>query len=442
MEKEIVQLKTALDSLTVYRTLVKDPVISKLYCLVEGICFNRDFSELINCYGEFYYTFVENNPMNSLKNYIISSILYQDNAFSRCCETVEFDFISKQLIEAVKNDLRCLEKVANITSKSIKEAMKKKYEKDCFEYDAISSLPEWDFDSNHIKEDNDIGDIFKTRNGWAECVKFLHNFHRKNGSGDFARFKGFIWERSEQGGFLKGVESPDPIRFSDLIGYESERQIVIENTLKFLNGYPANNLLLYGDRGTGKSSTVKALLNEYGHLGLRIIEMPKRYLSDFYHVLRIIKDRPQKFVVFIDDLAFEDSEEDYTALKAVLEGGLENKPDNLVIYATSNRKHLIKEKFSDRAGLMYGDKDDEVRASDTLQEKLSLADRFGITITFSSPGKQKYLEIVDGLAERRGLNIDKDILHREALKWEMWHNGLSPRTARQFIDWIEGDYKK
>ncbi|MGB9793080.1 MAG: ATP-binding protein, partial [Thermacetogeniaceae bacterium] len=222
---------------------------------------------------------------------------------------------------------------------------------------------------------------------------------------------------------------------------EAERAEVIENTIHFLSGFPANNVLLYGDRGTGKSSTVKALLNEFHERGLRLVELPKEYLSDFPEVLRKLKGRCLKFIIFIDDLAFEDSAESYTALKAVLEGGLESRPSNVVVYATSNRRHLIKEKFSDRGGLHYGSPDDEVRAHDTIQEKLSLADRFGITVIFPSPDKEQYLKIVEGIAAKRGLNIEKEQLHEEALRWEKRNNGRSPRTARQFVDWLEGHLK-
>jgi len=434
----IYEIKTALDSLTVFRGLLKDDVISKLYILVRQAADFRDFSEFISSYGDFYYTLAENNSVNSLKDYMINLIVYTDNAFSRHCESYEFDRLDAGLLKAAENDLRCLEKAVSVRAADIKESILVRYKHSDFEYEAIKRLPEWDFGHQQNMDNNKVLSIFYTAGCWAECIKPLANFHRNNGSGEFAKYKGFVWERCGAVGRLQGVVSPDPVRFRDLIGYEQERKVVIDNTLQFLRGYPANNILLYGDRGTGKSSTVKALMNEYADLGLRIIEIPKMLISDLPHILRIIKDRQQKFIVFIDDLSFDDNEESYTSLKAMLEGGLETKPGNMVIYATSNRRHLVKEKFSDRAGMMYGSHEDEVRAADTLQERLSLADRFGITVTFSAPDKNKYLEIVEGLARNRGLDIDKEVLHKEALKWEMWHNGLSPRTARQFIDWLEG----
>lgn len=332
--------------------------------------------------------------------------------------------------------------------------------------------------SNHFST---IIEKFLSEDDWTSLTEPLARFHNKWGYGDFARFRAFVWQHGanyrgincdstcsignlikssdaqclnstistngtnnaykESYGYLKGIENPDPIKLTDLIGYEIQKNEVLNNTLLFLEGYPANNMLLYGDRGTGKSSTIKALVNEYYEQGLRIVEVPKKHIMDFPDIIRVLEGRKHKFIIFIDDLAFEDNEENYTALKAVLEGGVESKPSNIIIYATSNRRHLIKEKFSDRAGLASGNPDDEVHASDTIQEKLSLADRFGIKITFSAPDKNEFLKIVDGIAEKRGLKVDKEYLHREALKWELTYNGRSPRTAKQFVDWLEGYLK-
>ena len=240
-------------------------------------------------------------------------------------------------------------------------------------------------------------------------------------------------------GYLKGIESPDAICLDELVDVQNnERSRVIENTLQFLEGSPSNNVLLYGDRGTGKSSTVKAILNEYHGQGLRMLEVPKAYLADFPLIIRHLKNRTQKFIIFVDDLVFGDNEENYTSLKAVLEGGLESKTPNIVIYATSNRRHLVKEYFSERAGLQSGNHDEEVHARDSMQEKLSLADRFGISVVFSSPNQNQYLKIVDGIVAIRHLTIDQERLHREALQWSLRYNGHSARTARQFVDWIEG----
>jgi hypothetical protein len=203
--------------------------------------------------------------------------------------------------------------------------------------------------------------------------------------------------------------------------------LILENTERFLAGHTASNMLLYGDRGSGKSSTVKALAHTYMGRGLRLVELAKPDLGDLPVVMRLLAGYRHKFIIFIDDLSFEETEQEYKTLKAVLEGGLEVKPDNVLIYVTSNRHHLIKETFSERSG-------DEVHAGDSMQEKLSLADRFGLTVIFSTPDQKGYLHIVGRLAARLELPIEREELHRLALHWEMWHNGRSERTARQFVN--------
>ncbi len=230
------------------------------------------------------------------------------------------------------------------------------------------------------------------------------------------------------------MRDPDPVRLGDLIGYENERELVVRNTEHFVAGHAANNVLLYGDRGTGKSSTVKALLNEYADRGLRLIEVPKSLLGDLARLLRELRGRRERFVVFVDDLSFDDHESHYKDLKAVLEGGVEARPANVLLYATSNRRHLVLERFSDRGGPL-----DEIHASDTQQEKLSFSDRFGISVTFGAPDQDRYLRIVSGLAGARGIAIDPAELRRRALEWATWQNGRSGRTARQFVDFLAGE---
>ena len=219
------------------------------------------------------------------------------------------------------------------------------------------------------------------------------------------------------------------------MGYETERELLLRNTEHFLAGYPANNVLLYGDRGTGKSSTIKALLSAYGDRGLRLVEVPKAQLGDLPLVLRLLRDRRERFVLFIDDLSFQETETEYKALKAVLEGGLEARPPNVLLYATSNRRHLVQERFEDRAGAVNG----ELHGVDTVQEKLSLSDRFGITLTFLAPDQERYLGIVSSLAAARALPIDAQELRSRALTWATRHKGRSGRTARQFVDYLSGE---
>ena len=217
------------------------------------------------------------------------------------------------------------------------------------------------------------------------------------------------------------------------MGYESAKKKLIENTEAFLSGKRANNCLLFGDAGTGKSSSIKAILNKYYSDGLRIIEIYKHQLCDLNDVIAQIKHRNYKFIIYMDDLSFEDFEVEYKYLKAIIEGGLEKKPQNVLIYATSNRRHIIKENFSDREG-WSGD----VHKTDTMQEKLSLSARFGVTIFFGSPIKKEYEQIVSTLAERNGVTMERDKLLQEANKWALNHGGMSGRTAQQFVDYLLG----
>lgn len=266
---------------------------------------------------------------------------------------------------------------------------------------------------------------------WGDALESIVEFYKQYGTGIFGEYRAFVWEHEDEAPYLRGIESPDPVRLENLVGYEYQKEIIIDNTKQFLNGYQANNMLLYGSRGTGKSSTVKAIINEYYDDGLRLIEVDKNKLCDFTKIIRILKSKNLKFIIFVDDLVFEEGEASYSALKTILEGGVENRSNNILIYATTNRKHLVKETFSERSG-------DDVHANDTIEEKLSLADRFGMTVSFYSPDQKEFLKIIDGVAEARGIKVEKEYLHAEALKWVRWYNARSPRTAIQFINWLEG----
>ncbi len=273
---------------------------------------------------------------------------------------------------------------------------------------------------------------------WAFLLDELFTFYRDNDPSEFNRFPAFRWRRdaqNSQGGRFEPVRDLDDQRFENLVGYEKERNIIIANTEQFVAGLSANHALLYGARGTGKSSTVKALLPRFAEQGLRLVEVMKNELADFPLIVELLRERPEKFILFVDDLSFEADESSYKDLKALLEGRLEARPRNLLIYATSNRRHLIKEQFSDNAQLG----NDEVNAWDTVEEKLSLSDRFGLMVTFMTPNQQQYLAIVSGLAEQAGLELDPEDLRRRALRWELSHSGRSGRTARQFIDQLTGE---
>jgi predicted AAA+ superfamily ATPase len=270
--------------------------------------------------------------------------------------------------------------------------------------------------------------LFAAVGPWGESLGDFVAYLRRHGAGPLGRYGFFRWAKAP--GAVHPVLNPDPVRLADLSGYEDQRSMVIANTLAFLEGKAANNLLLYGDRGTGKSATVKAVCREYRDRGLRLLELRKEDMAAFPAVLEFTASRGLRFIIFIDDLAFENMDDSFTSLKALLEGSVETRPPNTLIYATSNRRHFVKERMADQP---YG-ADAEVRSFDTMQEQLSLADRFGLTVIFTTPSQEEYLNIACFIAEKRGLKPDEPF-RQSALRWERWFNGRSPRTASQFVDW-------
>lgn len=266
-----------------------------------------------------------------------------------------------------------------------------------------------------------------------EMKDLLTEFYREYGVGRLGLHKAFRVEHTQEGVQIMPIRNISHVQLDDLIGYEIPKKKLIDNTEAFVSGRKANNCLLFGDAGTGKSTSIKAIANEYYDRGLRIIEIYKHQLHDINDVIAQVKNRHYKFIIYMDDLSFEEFETEYKYLKAVIEGGLEKKPDNVLIYATSNRRHLIRENFSDKEG-----RRDQLHSSDTVQEKLSLVYRFGVTIFFCGPDKRQFEEIVKGLAERYGVAMEEETLLAEAGKWELSHGGLSGRTAQQFIDYLRG----
>ena len=270
-----------------------------------------------------------------------------------------------------------------------------------------------------------------------EMKDTLTQFYGEYGVGKFGLHKAFRVARADGLVRIEPVSKTAHVCLSDLVGYELAKKKLIENTEAFVNGKKANNCLLYGDAGTGKSTCIKALANEYYSKGLRIIEVYKHQFQDLNEVVAQIKNRNYKFIIYMDDLSFEEFEIEYKYLKAVIEGGLEKKPDNVLIYATSNRRHLIRENFRDRE-----ERDEDLHINDTVQEKLSLSSRFGVTIYFGSPDMKQFQEIVRRLAEKEGIEIPEQELLAKANQWELSHGGLSGRTAQQFIDHITAQYRK
>jgi predicted AAA+ superfamily ATPase len=356
------------------------------------------------------------------QRYLVERILRDENPFSHAAQARDLDEIPAGLQRAARRDLAALGALSALDGRELAQLVR----------DATGGTG-WD-DLEALGDAREAGGLAHRfaatpPGAWPELLPELAAHYRSHGVGRFAEQRAFRWVPRAESGPLVAVTRRDPVTFDDLIGYAEQRRVVRRNTEHFLAGRPANNLLLYGERGTGKSSTVKALLNAYADHGLRLVEVAKPTLGDFPEIVNLLADQPQRFVVFVDDLSFDENEVGYTALKAILEGGIEVRPPNVVIYATSNRRHLILERFSDRTL-----PSDEVRPQDTMQEKLSLADRFGVTVIFPSPDQQQYLDIVRGLARRRGLAVDPARLDRLALQWAAWNNGRSGRTARQFVD--------
>ena len=274
-----------------------------------------------------------------------------------------------------------------------------------------------------------LSDMLKDATDADKLYDIVTEFYHKRGVGKFGLNKAFRIKKDGENVILAPITNTSDVRMSDIIGYESQKQKLVENTRAFVNGKRANNVLLCGDSGTGKSTSIKAVLNEFYDDGLRMIEIYKHQFKDLSAVLEMIKNRNYKFIIYMDDLSFEEFEIEYKFLKAVIEGGLETKPDNVLIYATSNRRHLIKETWKDRA-----DRDEELHTSDTMQEKLSLAARFGLTIYYGKPDKKQFDAIVKGIASKHPeIELSEDELLLEANRWSLSNGGFSGRVAEQMI---------
>lgn len=323
--------------------------------------------------------------------------------------------------------------------------------KEMFDYDLDNMFSQFDAESlsfiKNFETDENIGKMYNRRvrdriidlsaklaktETSEEFKTMVTEFYKDFGVGKFGLHKAFRVEHDSEVE-ITPITNIAHVYLDDLIGYDIQKAKLIENTEAFIEGKPCNNCLLFGDAGTGKSSSIKGILNKYYDRGLRIIEIYKHQFKDLNAVISEIKNRNYRFIIYMDDLSFEEFEIEYKYLKAVIEGGLEKKPSNVLIYATSNRRHLVKETFSDR-----NDYDDELHKSDTMQEKTSLFARFGVSIYFPSPEKKEFNNIVKELAKRYSLDIDENELVLEANKWELSHGGLSGRTASQFIDYLRG----
>jgi len=370
---------------------------------------------------------LEREPLlpDAWRSYLVGRLLDDENAFSLAAERGE---MNSALAEQTSRDLRTLQRLFDLEAEPLLNVVE----------DAVPGLEGvWVPWTNPGRRDEEsprhaLARKLAAAEDWGRCAGLLADHFSRHGAGSFGRHRAFRWGEDS----LRAVDEPDPVRLADLVGYERVREPLLTNTERFLVGLPAHHALLYGMPGTGKSSTVKAVLNEYADRGLRLVEVAKEDLEALPRVLEGLRARAPRFVIFVDDLSFEENEVEYKALKALLEGSVAEPPENVRVYATSNRRNLIRERFSERDEGRAGD---DVHARDTMQEKLSLSARFGLRVTFPTPDQRQYLEIVAGLARRRGIEMPEEELKERALLWDRWHAGRSGRTARQFMDELQAE---
>ncbi len=385
--KKIKKITEGIESLIVFSELKTDPVFKSLYNFAEAAA--KKSRNTLAIYSSLLSKLFPHS--SSLAEYAKQLLIKSENFYIKgVCTGRIFD---KNIEEALKNDLSILSEIVSIDPRDI-------------------------LDNAGVK----CAQSYK-----AESVDFVSFYCdrieniEKCGYGEFAINNVFTYD-----GKLRAIQNPDPQRLSELKGYERERGMAVDNTLSFINGGAANNMLLYGDAGTGKSSTIKAILNEYADRGLRLIEIKKEFLHVIPNLLTKLYANPLKFILFIDDLSFSKNDDNFSALKAVLEGSVVGTGNNCIVYATSNRRHLVRESMEDRAG-------DDIHLYDTMQESLSLSARFGLTVTFQKPDKDDYLKVVLYYATVYNLEMEKELLEKRAESFAIRNGGRSPRCAKQFV---------
>jgi predicted AAA+ superfamily ATPase len=382
---------------------------------------NPNPTDCLQAYSRWFQQLVHKET--SWQDFLITAILEADNSFTRQTQQRSLQDLPPVLLQAAQQDLRSLQTLYNFPIAQIAEAVQ-----------TIAHLPTpplvWQLAPGSLPE---AGEGLRCLEDWGEGLATIVEHYRTWGTGLFGRYGAFRW----QGDRLKGISHPDSIRLKDLMAYETPKAQLVQNTEFLLAGYAALNVLLYGSRGAGKSSLIKALLNEYCQEGLRLIEVAKADLHHLPVIVEQLRSVPQKFILFVDDLSFEEDDDAFKALKVVLEGGVVARPQNVVVYATSNRRHLVREFFEERPRPKDAD---EIHHWDTLQEKLSFSDRFGLTLTFEPADQETYLEIVRHLVQQAKLDLDLETVDFRARQWATRHNGRSGRTARQFVDWLIAEY--
>lgn len=391
--QDLLRLKTVLLSITILRGLLSDRVISALCGYLDSLM-RKNTAESVSLYSEFVSRLYEKNAGDLTRH--IENILYDsENVYVRMIGLGETP--GEHITECLKHELRVLSVVSSLSSEELMEPL-----------EFCGFLP------RYLSSNVDLYESYMLR------VENIGRF----GYGKYARNRMFS---IDDNGNIIPVENPDRISLESLVDYEYQRNLIINNTRALIAGKPAANILLTGDAGTGKSSTVKAVANEFFSEGLRIIEVRKEQLGIIPRILNELSANPLKFILFIDDLSFLSDDDNFNGLKAVLEGSVSARSDNTVVYATSNRRHIIRERFADREG-------DEIHRNDAMQEMISLSDRFGLHITFEKPSKQTYLNIVRQLAEKSSVDMEQSELELLAERFALERGGRSARLARQFID--------
>ena len=370
---------------------------------------------------------------NLWHNYLAFLLITNENSFSITCEKVGAN--DGTVNQFAKGDFKIFKQLFDFDFAPIEQALGI----DCFStisnYKAIVKKERM-YNKNVSEKVQDISRKIEQAKDENDIFDIVTEFYRAYGVGMFGLNKAFRIRHLENGVEFCPINNTDDVMLDDLIGYEIQKKKLTDNTEAFVNGRKANNVLLFGDSGTGKSTSIKAIINEYYDQGLRMIEIYKHQFQDLSTIISQIKNRNYRFIIYMDDLSFEEFEIEYKFLKAVIEGGVETKPDNVLIYATSNRRHRIQETWSDRDDV---ETDNGMHRSDTMQEKLSLVNRFGVTISFSKPSQKEYFEIVKELAKRTDqIQMSDEELCAEANKWELSHGGISGRTAQQFINYLAG----
>ena len=369
---------------------------------------------------------------NLWHNYLTFYLITNENPFSLTCEKVGAN--DGSVNEFAKNDFKVFMNLFNYDFRPIEAALGI----NCFslisDYKAIVKK-ELMYNKNVSEKVQALSLKLETAKDENEFFNYVTDFYKAYGVGMFGLNKAFRVIGGDNGVTFTPINNMDKVMLDDLIGYEIQKKKLVENTEAFVQGRKANNALLFGDSGTGKSTSIKAIVNEYYDQGLRMIEIYKHQFKDLSNVIASIKNRNYKFIIYMDDLSFEEFEIEYKFLKAVIEGGVETKPDNILIYATSNRRHLIKETWNDRNDM---ESNNGLHRSDTIEEKLSLVNRFGCQISYSKPSQKEFFDIVIGLARKNNVKMTDEELMAEANKWELSHGGISGRTAQQFINYCPG----